>query len=96
MFDEPVVLPISDTLDLHTFDPKDLPELIPDYLEACREEGLLRVRIIHGKGKGILRERVHAILRRLGDIVEDFQLADRHSGDWGATVVLLRPAAPAS
>ena len=52
MEDDTVVLPIEDSLDLHTFHPRDVPDLIPDYLEACREQGILEVRIIHGKGKG--------------------------------------------
>lgn len=88
--DEPVVLPIQDSLDLHTFRPRDVPMLIPDYLEACRERGILKVRIVHGKGTGALREKVHGILRRL-DEVESFQLADREGGDWGSTLVVLRP-----
>jgi dsDNA-specific endonuclease/ATPase MutS2 len=91
---EPIVVPIGDTLDLHTFRPKEVPELISDYLEACREKGMLRVRIIHGKGTGTLREKVHSILRRL-ESVEDFRLADLEGGDWGSTVVALRPL-PAS
>jgi DNA-nicking Smr family endonuclease len=87
---EPVILSIEDTLDLHTFHPREVGALIPDYLEACREKGVLEVRVIHGKGKGFLRERVHAILQRL-DWVAEFHLADREGGDWGSTVVRLRP-----
>jgi DNA-nicking Smr family endonuclease len=89
---EPVVLAIEDTLDLHTFHPRDVPSLIPEYLEACRTRGILRVRVIHGKGKGFLREKVHAVLRRL-EWVESFHLADREGGDWGSTTVILRPPA---
>ena len=88
--DRVVVVPIADELDLHAFDPRDLTELLPDYLAQCRDAGLLRVRVIHGKGRGVLRRRVHAILRRLPDAVS-FQLADGGSGSWGATIVRLRP-----
>ncbi len=89
----PVVLEISDTLDLHCFRPGEVPDLVSDYLEACRDRGLLRVRIIHGKGKGFLREKVHAVLRRLEGVAE-FHLADREGGDWGSTLVRLRARPP--
>jgi dsDNA-specific endonuclease/ATPase MutS2 len=89
----PIELPIDGTLDLHTFRPRDVKDLVPDYLEACRERGILSVRIIHGKGIGALRETVHAILRRLPEI-EEFHLATDSSG-WGATVVQLKPLAQA-
>jgi dsDNA-specific endonuclease/ATPase MutS2 len=64
--------------------------LVPDYLEECRQRGILEVRIVHGKGIGALRETVHATLRRV-DFVEDFRLAPEDRGGWGATVVRLRP-----
>lgn len=88
---EPVELPIDGTLDLHTFQPRDVKELVPHYLSACRECGILQVRIIHGKGTGALRETVHAILKRLPG-VESFRLAGENGGGWGATIVTLEPA----
>ncbi len=91
MDEDPIEIPINGVLDLHTFRPSDLGTLIPDYLNACREEGILDVRIIHGKGTGTLRETVHAILRRRTDLV-GFQLGDETSGGWGATLVTLRKA----
>jgi DNA-nicking Smr family endonuclease len=91
--DEPIPLPITGELDLHTFHPRDLPELLPAYLEACRERGLLTVRIIHGKGTGTLRTTVHAWLRR-SPWVAGFRLGDETSGSWGATVVQLHPREP--
>ena len=95
MNDEPVEIPIEDTLDLHTFLPKEVPILIPEYIEVCREKGFEEVRIIHGKGTGVLRERVHSILRKLtGKTVVSFELADRSGGDWGSTVVKLMPPDP--
>jgi len=88
--EEPVVIPIDGTLDLHTFSPKDVRELVPEYLAACRERDILEVRIVHGKGKGVLRRSVHAILERL-DYVRGFHLAGETAGGWGATIVYLRP-----
>ncbi|MBI5771607.1 MAG: Smr/MutS family protein [Verrucomicrobia bacterium] len=87
--DAPVPLPITGELDLHTFRPQDIGELIPVWLEACRERGLHQVRIVHGKGTGTLRTTVHSLLRR-SPLVESFQLGDEHSGSWGATRVALR------
>ena len=84
-----VHLPIDGTLDLHTFSPRDVKNLVPDYLEACRKEGIEEVRIIHGKGTGALRDTVHSILKRT-DIVARFRLAADASG-WGATLVTLKP-----
>lgn len=88
--DPPVEIPIDGTLDLHTFDPRDLKGLLPEYLLQCRKRGILLVRVVHGKGTGALRESVHAILRRLPEVVS-FTLADKSSGSWGATLVTLRP-----
>ncbi len=88
---EPIVIPIDGTLDLHTFRPAEVGELVPDYLAACRERGILQVRIIHGKGTGRLRERVHKILARMPEVAS-FRLAGEDGGGWGATIVTLRPA----
>ncbi|MBI5212821.1 MAG: Smr/MutS family protein [Nitrospirae bacterium] len=86
---EPVEIPIDGILDLHTFNPKEIKELLPDYLSECRKRGILDVRIIHGKGTGALRETVHAILRKTPE-VESFRLAGEDGGGWGATVLRLR------
>ncbi len=86
---EPVALPITGELDLHTFRPADLGALIPAYLEACAARGLRGVRIVHGKGTGTLRVTVHALLRR-DPRVASFRLGDEHTGSWGATLVTLR------
>lgn len=87
---EAVELHIDGTLDLHAFRPEDLKELLPDYFAACRSKGILRVRIIHGKGTGTLRRRVHALLGRMEE-VELFKPAGEEEGGWGATIVILRP-----
>jgi dsDNA-specific endonuclease/ATPase MutS2 len=88
--DEPVELPIDGVLDLHTFRPKEVGDLVPDYLEACRAKGIFQVRIIHGKGTGALRESVHAILKRHPNVVS-FTLDHPQYGGWGATLVQLKP-----
>jgi DNA-nicking Smr family endonuclease len=90
--DIPIALPIDGTLDLHTFQPRDVKELVPDYLAECRERGILEVRIIHGKGAGALRRTVHAILSRLPEVAS-FGLALEDAGGWGATLVTLRAPA---
>lgn len=86
--DMPVGLPIDGVLDLHTFNPRQVRELIPDYIAACREKGIFEIRIIHGKGTGALRETVHTILGRLPGIAS-FKLAGEDGGGWGATLVVL-------
>lgn len=82
-------IPITGELDLHTFRPQDLGELIPAYLDACAARGIFTVRIVHGKGTGTLRTTVHALLRRSAR-AESFRLGDETSGAWGATLVTLR------
>ncbi len=88
-FEGPVELPITGELDLHAFDPKEVKDLVPDYLQACRDKGIHEVRIVHGKGIGHLRRTVHAILTRL-PYVASFHLANELQGSWGATIVYLR------
>lgn len=85
-----VQLPINGELDLHTFRPAEMKELIPVYLGECRRRGILSVRIVHGKGIGNLRRTVHAILEKLPEVA-DFRLAGAEAGSWGATLVELRP-----
>jgi len=84
-----IALPIDGTLDLHTFDPRDVGKLIPDYLEECIRRGILDVRIVHGKGRGVLRRSVEAVLARSACVAE-FRVAGPGAGDWGATLVRLR------
>jgi hypothetical protein len=83
-----IELPIDGILDLHAFDPADVRELLPEYLDACREKGIFRVRIIHGKGTGEMMKTIHALLERFG-VVESFALAGPREGGTGATIVLL-------
>jgi DNA-nicking Smr family endonuclease len=87
---DPVQQPITPELDLHTFRPSEIGELLPAYFEECRARGILSVRVIHGKGTGTLRATVHAHLRR-SPLVAGFRIGDEHTGSWGATLVTLRP-----
>jgi DNA-nicking Smr family endonuclease len=87
--DEPIQLPINGVLDLHKFNPRDVKDLVPDYLAACLEQGIFQLRIIHGKGIGNLRRTVHSILSK-HPAVASFTLDHPEYGSWGATIVFLR------
>lgn len=89
-FDRPVPLDINGELDLHTFHPSELAPLLGDYIAECRKKGILNLRIIHGKGRGVQRERVHRLLGK-NPHVRSFSLAPPQAGGWGATLVVLRP-----
>jgi len=93
MDDEPIQLPIDGVLDLHTFKPGEVKDLVLDYLAECQKRGIFQVRIIHGKGIGNLRRTVHALLQKHPEVVS-FALDHPQFGGWGATIVYLRkPAA---
>lgn len=88
-FEEPVELPIEDWIDLHTFSPKDIPDVLESYLEECYQAGLKEVRIVHGKGIGVQREIVHKILRK-NPLIDNFSQASPGAGGWGATTATLK------
>jgi DNA-nicking Smr family endonuclease len=89
-FLEPVVLPITGVLDLHTFSPREVAPLLEDYLEACQEQGLTHLKIIHGKGTGQLKARVRHLLAQ-NPAVAHLADAAADGGGWGATLVTLKP-----
>jgi DNA-nicking Smr family endonuclease len=84
--DDVVKIEIDGVLDLHHFSPKEIKFLIPDYLDECLQKNIYEVRIIHGKGRGVLRRTVASILERLPCVVS-YRLADQHQANWGATIV---------
>ena len=88
--DEVVALPIDGELDLHTFAPHEVKELVADYVDEAAGRDILELRIVHGKGTGALKRLVHAVLAR-HELVVSFRLADEREGGWGATLVQLRP-----
>jgi len=87
--DEPIELPIDGTLDLHTFSPKEIKGLIPDYIDACLEKKIYQLRLIHGKGTGTLRQIVHSILEKHPAVLS-YRHEGGSGGGWGATVVDLK------
>jgi len=88
-FNEPVVLPIEDSIDLHAFSPKEIASVVEEYLEQCRRAGIYEVRLIHGRGQGIQRQIVRSILEKHPEVIS-FKDAPPESGGWGSTVVVLR------
>ena len=88
--DEAIQIPIEDVLDLHPFRPAEIRDVALDYLVEARARGFRQVRLIHGRGIGVQRERIRSLLASL-DFVEDFHDADPTGGGWGSTVVLLAP-----
>ena len=87
--DEVIRYPIEDSIDLHTFRPNEVKDLLNDYLEAAGDKGFEEVRIIHGKGIGALRRTVHAVLKT-HPMVISFSEAGPAAGGWGATIAVLR------
>jgi dsDNA-specific endonuclease/ATPase MutS2 len=87
--DEIIQYPIEDSIDLHTFRPNEVKDLLKDYLEAAGEKGFEEVRIIHGKGTGTLRRIVHSVLAG-HPLVISFREAGIEAGGWGATIAVLR------
>ena len=88
-YPDEVEFPIDGNLDLHTFSPGDVKRLIPDYIDACLEKRIYHLRIIHGKGKGILRDIVRSILKK-HPAVASFWHESGSGGSWGSTVVNLK------
>ncbi len=86
--DDTVELPITGELDLHLFNPKEVKDLVPEYLRECRAKGIYDVRVVHGKGTGVLAKTVQATLDKL-DFVADYHIDYAGRGSWGATVVHL-------
>jgi DNA-nicking Smr family endonuclease len=87
--DDPVELPIEDSLDLHSFLPRDVPSVVAEYLDAAHARGFREVRLIHGRGIGVQRRIVRSLLRD-HPLVADFGDAPEDRGGRGATIVRFR------
>lgn len=85
--DPPVVVEIGPEIDLHSFLPGDIPSVVDEYLYAARAAGLVRVRLVHGRGRGVQRGVVQALLER-HPLVTAF--ADDPDSHLGATLAQLR------
>lgn len=86
--DDPVELPVEDFIDLHSFPPRDIPDVVVDYLEQAHAKGFREVRLIHGRGIGVQRERVRSALSK-HPLVESYSDAAADRGGWGATIATL-------
>jgi dsDNA-specific endonuclease/ATPase MutS2 len=87
--EERIRIPITDIFDLHSVQPKEVEAIVEAYLEEANRLGLKALRIIHGRGIGVQREIVRAVLART-PFVLSYQDAPAEAGGWGATVVTLR------
>jgi dsDNA-specific endonuclease/ATPase MutS2 len=85
--DEPTVVPIGPELDFHSFQPREIPSVVEEYLHEAVAAGLTRVRLVHGRGRGIQRGIVQAVLERHPDVVAFRDDTDAHLG---ATIAELR------
>lgn len=88
-FEEPVVVPIDDSIDLHPFAPKDIPSIVEEYLEQCIRHDIYEIRLIHGRGRGVQRRIIRSHLEK-HPLVLSFIDAPSEAGGWGATIVVLR------
>ena len=86
--DEPVTLPVEDWIDLHPFDPAEIPSVVDEYLRAAAGAGFTEVRIVHGKGIGVQRDRVRRVLED-HPLVRRYAEAPPERGGWGATLAWL-------
>jgi dsDNA-specific endonuclease/ATPase MutS2 len=89
MNEEPVEIEITDSIDLHSFDPRDVRAVVTEYLKESYKKGFRVVRIIHGKGVGVQREIVRGVLSET-DFVKSFKSAPEFSGSWGATIATFK------
>ncbi len=87
--DEPIRIPITDVFDLHSVPPRDAEAVVEAYLEEAHRMGLKALRIIHGRGVGVQRRMVRAVLARTPFVVS-YSDAPMEAGGWGATIVTLR------
>ncbi len=88
-FQNPVIFPVEDSIDLHPFSPKDIPSVVEEYIAQCRDAGIYEVRIVHGRGVGVQRKIVRSLLAKHPQVAS-FRDAPAEAGGWGATVAVLK------
>jgi len=88
-FDDPVVIPIADSIDLHPFAPKDISSIVEEYIDQCLQSGIYEIRLIHGRGQGVQRRIIRLLLEKHPQVLA-FKDAQAESGGWGATVAILK------
>jgi DNA-nicking Smr family endonuclease len=88
--DEPIEVPIEDSIDLHPFQPGEIRDVALEYLRAARQRGFREVRLVHGRGVGVQRQIIRSLLTSLPWVLA-FHDADAGGGGWGATIVVLTP-----
>jgi len=86
---EPINVPIEDVLDLHLFRPAEVADLLDNYFQECIQANIFTVRVIHGKGRGVLKKGVLALLEK-HPLVQSYTPASPEAGGWGATLVTLQ------
>lgn len=89
-FNQPVIVPIEDYIDLHPFAPEDIRSVVEEYLNECLRRGIHHVRLIHGRGTGVQRNIVRSLLEKHRSVTS-FRDAPAEAGGWGATLVELKP-----
>jgi len=87
--EQPVEIPVEDSIDLHSFPPRDVPDIVNAYLDEASEKGFTEVRLIHGRGIGVQRDRVQKLLAR-HPLVSGFHDAPPDRGGWGATIAYIK------
>lgn len=73
-------IPIEPQLDLHAFAPRDIASVVEEYVRAAHEAGLVELRLVHGRGKGVQRGIVQHALEHHPLVVEFWDDADAHLG----------------
>ncbi len=81
-------LEITDVLDLHSFPPQVVKDVLRDWLDAAWDKGFREVRVIHGRGIGVQRRTVRTLLERDSRVIS-ISDAPPEAGGWGATLVQL-------
>jgi DNA-nicking Smr family endonuclease len=84
-------VPIEAELDLHAFDPRDIPSVVEEYVTAAAAARLEEVRLVHGRGRGVQRGIVQAALDRHPLVLEFW---DDTASHLGATIARLNVTGP--